>query len=197
MIAFVHWWQPVGTVRTATKSEGNVVYTVDGEPALDMFMKYMGLAVDPDSYQELTYNFGDYYPIQLLRDNAPSIMREMRAINTNDHSIMFSAPVPQGTKFRFSLPADWDVVDKITADCNKVKNEEQPEADAVIVFSCATRPLSFGPMINGEIEEINKIWRTPMAGFFTYGEIGKSGMGKNELHNNTCMIVVLKENDQP
>jgi hypothetical protein len=192
-----HGWQPVGTIRTVTKSEGNVIYTVDGEPALDIFMKYMGIAVTPDSYHDLKYNFGDYYPIQLVKDNAPSIMRETRAINTTDRSIMFSAGVPQGSKFRFSLPPDWEIIDKIKEDCYELKKEEQSEADAVIVFSCASRPWSFGPMVNKEVEEINTVWESPMIGFFTYGEIGKSGIGKNELHNNTCMIVVLKENNLP
>ncbi len=48
-------------------------------------------------------------------------------------------------------------------------------------------------MINKEVEEIDKVWASPMIGFFTYGEIGKAGAGKNELHNNACMIVPLKK----
>lgn len=186
-----HGWQPVGTVRTITKSEGNTVYTIDDEPALDMFMKYMGAPVD--SSQKMTYNFGDYYPIQLLKNNAPSIMREVRAINTMDRSILFSAPVHQGSTFRFSLPPDWNIIDKITGDCHHVKNENSSEVDAVIVFSCVARLLSLGPMINKEVEQINKVWESPMIGFFTYGEIGKNATGRNELHNNTCMITLLKE----
>lgn len=188
-----HGWKPVGTVHAITKSEGNIVYAIDGEPALDILIRYMGLSYDTAIAQKMEYNLGDYYPVQLLKDNAPSIMREMRAINTGDRSIMFSASVPQGSKFRFSLPPDWDIIDRISADCHNVKKEQQTEADAVIVFSCATRPLTFGPMINKEVEEINKVWERPMVGFFTYGEIGKSLTGQNELHNNTCMVVVLKE----
>jgi hypothetical protein len=51
-----------------------------------------------------------------------------------------------------------------------------------------------------EIEQVQKIWEAPLAGFFSYGEYGKSqsaGLegktGKYDYHNNTCCLVALKE----
>jgi len=32
-----------------------------------------------------------------------------------------------------------------------------------------------------------------MAGFFAYGEFGRTHSGNNEFHNNTCCWVALKE----
>ncbi len=34
-------WKPVGVFRTATKTEGNLIYTIDNEPALEMYLRYL------------------------------------------------------------------------------------------------------------------------------------------------------------
>lgn len=184
-------WQPIGIFRTITKSEGTVVYTIDDEPALDIMKKFLGLTFDTSS-EEVTYLPNVASPIQLFRDNAPSVLREIRAINVNTHSIIFVGTVPQGSKFRFSLPPDWNIIDTIQSDCKKIK-ELQPEADALILFSCASRLTSLGPMVSTEIDDIKKTWDCPLTGYFSYGEIGNYHGGKTEFHNNTCSIVLLKE----
>jgi hypothetical protein len=101
--------------------------------------------------------------------------------------------VPQGARVRFSLPPDFDVIDTVVAECNDLKNEELHKADALIMFSCISRYLSFGVMTSEEIERVIKVWNAPFIGFFSYGEFGKSKRGKHEFHNNTCCVVALKE----
>jgi hypothetical protein len=61
------------------------------------------------------------------------------------------------------------------------------------MFSCISRHLSFGVLIKEEIEQIQQLWNVPLAGFFSYGEFGRSKTGKHEFHNNTCCVVALKE----
>ena len=94
---------------------------------------------------------------------------------------------------RFSLPPDFDVIDTVVEECVELKQKNQPEADAVIIFSCISRYLSFGVMTSEEIERVQNVWNAPMVGFFSYGEFGKSKDGKHEFHHNTCCVVVLKE----
>ena len=48
-------------------------------------------------------------------------------------------------------------------------------------------------MAKQENEGLQKVWNTPMAGFYTYGEYGKGLNGKHEFHSTTCSWVVLKE----
>ena len=91
------------------------------------------------------------------------------------------------------MPPDFDSINKVVADCRYLKDKAQQQADALIMFSCVSRYLSFGIVIKEEIEQVQKIWDAPMAGFFSYGEFGKSKTGKNEYHNNTCCVVALKE----
>lgn len=186
-------WKPVGTVRTITKSEGNVVYTIDNQPALDVIIKYMGIAKDIDEWKDVIMNVGSEFPMQLQRDNAPPVMRAPLYANKSDRSLICAGSVPQGAKVRFSLPPDFDIIDKVVSECKEVKNLYQPEADAMIMFSCKARHSSLGPLIGEEIDGVKEVWQSPMIGFFSYGEMGKSAQWKHEFHNNTCSLVVLKE----
>jgi len=187
-------WKPIGITKTVTKSSGNIVYTIDGQPALDLVIKYLGLTMDQESTASSTVvNLGAYYPLQLERENAPPVMRTAMLGNVEDRSLICAGNVPQGSKVRFSLPPDFDVIDTVVAECTELKNEKQNKADAVIMFSCISRYLSFGVMTSEEIERVQNVWNAPMAGFFSYGEFGKSKNGKHEFHNNTCCVVVLKE----
>ena len=186
-------WKPVGISKTVTRSSGNIVYTIDDQPALDLVIKYLGLTIDQDPGDNVVANLGAYYPLQLEREDAPPVMRTAMLGNKADRSLICAGNVPQGAKVRFSLPPDFDVIDTVVAECTNLKGEGEYNADAVIMFSCISRYLSFGVMTSEEIERVIQVWKAPFIGFFSYGEFGKSERGKHEFHNNTCCIVVLKE----
>lgn len=186
-------WKPIGTTKTVTKSTDNIVYTIDDKPALDIVMKYLGVDIDLDSGKDVVTHIGAYYPLQLERENAAPVMRTAMFANKQDRSLICAGKVPQGSQVRFSLPPDFDVIDTIVAECTEVKNEQLNEADAMIIFSCISRHLSFGVMAGEEIERVQQVWNAPMVGFYCYGEFGKSKKGKHEFHNNTCCVVAMKE----
>ena len=186
-------WKAVGTTKTVTKSSGNIVYTIDDKPALDMVMKYLGVDIDLDSGKDVVTHIGAYYPLQLERENVAPVMRTAMFANKEDRSLICAGNVPQGSKVRFSLPPDFDAIDKVVEECTEIKNLKQEAADAVIMFSCISRLLSFGIMTSQEIEQVINVWNAPFVGFFSYGEFGKSKTGKHEFHNNTCCVVALKE----
>jgi hypothetical protein len=186
-------WKPIGITKTITRSSNNIVYTIDGQPALDLVIKYLGLNIDKEESDSMVINLGAYYPLQLERENAPPVMRTAMFGNKEDRSLICAGTVPQGAKVRFSLPPDFDAIDTVIDECAALKTDEHPQADAVIMFSCISRYLSFGVMTSEEIERVVKVWNAPFIGFFCYGEFGKSKRGKHEFHNNTCCVVALKE----
>ena len=187
-------WRPIGIIKTITKSNGNVVYTIDDQPAFDLVIKYLGLNIDEmNAITNTVVNLGAYYPLQLEREDAPAVMRTAMLGNKEDRSLICAGNVPQGSKVRFSLPPDFDVIDTVVNECSELKDEKQNDADALIMFSCISRYLSFGVMTGEELERVQKVWNAPFIGFFSYGEFGKSKIGKHEFHNNTCCVVTLKE----
>ena len=186
-------WKAVGTEKTVTRSEGNHVYTVDNIPVLDLTTKYGGLEnVSPEN-ESLLLEIAANLPLQLQRDKGDPIMRPGLVVDWNDHSFYCSGSVPEGSKVRFSLPPDFDVMVKVIDGAKELKAMEMPEADALIVFSCAGRILSFGPMMNDEIEGLKNIWDVPMVGMFSNAELARATGGDLEMHNLTTCCVVLKE----
>src|SRR5689334_6748643 len=130
-------WKAVGTVKTVTKSAGNHVYTVDDMPVLDLTAKYGGLELKEKT--DFSVEVAAEFPLQMQRDKGDPVMRPGLLIDWNDHSFYCSGSVPQGSKIRFSLPPDFDVIEKVINACEELKTTEMPDADAVIIFSCAGR----------------------------------------------------------
>jgi len=187
-------WEAIGTSKTVTKSEGNIVYTIDDKPALDILMKFLGVELEQDENKKIvTFLNSWYYPLQLERENGDIVIRATRFANREDRSLICTGTVPQGSKIKFSLPPEFDSIETVVTECASIKDDAEQKADALIMFSCVSRHLSFGGLIKEEIKQVQEVWNAPMAGFFTYGEYGKSKIGNNEFHNNACCVVALKE----
>ena len=121
----------MGTEKTVTKSEGNHVFTVDNIPVLDITTKYGGIEnVSPDN-QGLLMELATSFPLQLQRETGEPVMRPGLLVDWNDNSFYCSGTVPQGSKVRFSLPPDFDVMEKVIHNTQNMKATEMPEADAV------------------------------------------------------------------
>lgn len=186
-------WKAVGTERIVTKSEGTHVYTVDHIPVLDITAKYGGIEnVNPEN-PGLLLEIAANFPLQLQREKGDPVMRPGLMIDWNDRSFYCSGTVPQGSKVRFSLPPDFDVMDKVVLGVEDLKAAEMPEADAVVVFSCAGRILSLGPLMTQELEGIKNVWNVPMAGMFSNAELARATGGSLEMHNLTTCVIALKE----
>ncbi len=186
-------WKAVGTEKTVTKSEGNHVFTIDNIPALDITAKYGGLENVNQENANLITEIAANLPLQLQRTKGDPVMRPGLVIDWSDHSFYTSGSVPQGAKVRFSLPPDFDVMEKVIKEVAKLKETKMPEADALIVFSCAGRILSLGPLMTQELEGIKNVWNVPMAGMFSNAELGRATAGNLEMHNLTTCCVALKE----
>jgi hypothetical protein len=72
-------WKAIGTTKTVTKSNGNIVYTIDDKPALDMMMKYLGVEIKQEENNEIvSFQSSWYYPLQLERENLDPVIRTSR-----------------------------------------------------------------------------------------------------------------------
>jgi hypothetical protein len=186
-------WKAVGTEKVVTKSEGNHVYTVDNIPVLDITAKYGGLENVTPENNNLLVEIAANFPLQLQREKGDPVMRPGLQVDWADHSFYTSGSVPQGSKVRFSLPPDWDVMEKVVKGVENLKETEMPEADALVVFSCAGRILSLGPLMSKELEGVKNVWNVPMAGMFSNAELGRATGGNLEMHNLTTCCIALKE----
>jgi hypothetical protein len=187
-------WNPVGITRTVTKCDGNIIYTIDGKPALDMGLKYLGETNLPSGDKYLLFEeYGLYYPFQIERENRSPSMITLVSIMKEEQALVCDFPVAEGTEFKFSTPPEFDIVERVLDEARELKEEQQAEADALLIFSCAGRVNSQGPMAQQENEGLSEIWNVPMAGMFSNAELARATGGNLEMHNLTTCCVAMKE----
>jgi hypothetical protein len=186
-------WKAMGTEKTVTKSEGNRLYTIDNVPVLELTKKFSGIENLTKENNYVAMEIATNFPLQLQREKGAPVMRPGLVVNWEDGSFICSGSVPQGGKVRFSLPPDLDVIDKVIEGVEKLKATEMPEADAMIMYSCAGRLMSMGPLMSTEIEGVKNVWKVPMVGIFSNAELARATEGNLEMHNLTTCCVALKE----
>ena len=189
----VSGWKPVGTEKKITKCNGAWVYTIDNEPAMDVLKKFLGKDIVTIEKSKGLVSLNINYPLQVQRDSGSPMMLPTLLWNTEDQSVMLGGVVKEGSKFRFSLPPDFEVIDTVIESSREIRDKELPEADAMLIFSCIGRQSSLGPLLSSELEGLAGTWNKPMAGFFSLGEFGKQDDGRPELHGTTVSWVALKE----
>lgn len=187
-------WKPIGVSRTITKIKDNLLYEIDGKPALQMYLRFLGHNYDSvEDQMQFFDSIGMYYPLQIERENREPMLCNPMGYDKNENALILESMVQEGARFRFSTPPDFDIVETIVDKAKEIKLSTGTDADAVLVFSCASRLSTLGPMAQQENNELAKVWNAPMAGFYTYGEFGRAVEGKHEFHSTTCSWVALKE----
>jgi hypothetical protein len=162
-------WDDIGIEKTITKSEGNIVYTIDDEPAADVFVKFFKFAGTVDTAAEIVVMNFAQYPLQLKKDNGNVVLRAPMMVDADSKALIFAGGIPQGSKVKFSVPPGFDLIEKTADKVSALKNEIK-NPDAVLMFSCKARHLALGPMTGDEAEKIRSIWNKPLIGFFTNGK---------------------------
>ncbi len=188
-------WKPIGISRTITKADGNLIYTIDDKPALETYLRFLG--IDPASIESQLNFFNTeavHYPIQIAREGRQPMMCNPIGYDEEKGALICESEVSQGATFRFSTPPDFDIVETVLEEAADLKEKTGGDgAEAVLIFSCAGRLSALGPMAQQENDGLHEIWEAPMAGFYTYGEFGRALNGKHEFHSTTNSWVALKE----
>lgn len=181
----VSGWKGIGTIKTVTHSEGNVVKTIDDLPTLDVYSRYFNINLGDDP------TLAADYPLLVMREDGSSVLRAAMVINP-DKSMVYAGSIPQGSRVQFSVPPNNEIIEFALENVLQFK-QARGDAEAVILFSCKGRHTALGPMVEDEIASIHALWSVPMAGFFTYGEIGPTASGRCDFHNNSLTLVTLRE----
>ena len=176
-----------------TKSIGNILYELDGQPALELYKKYLGSHAAELPASALLF------PLNLLiKDTEISLVRTILSVNDTDGSMTFAGDIPQGEYVRL-MKANYDqLVDGANgaAEMSKVSLKNS-EPDLAILISCVGRKLVLKQRVEEELEAVREVIgnNTTMTGFYSYGEICpiKPFEQHCELHNQTMTITVFKE----
>lgn len=183
-------WDVFGPERLITRSDANILYELDGKPALDIYKLYLG-----DYANELPGS-GLLFPLSIRMSEAHAVVRTILSINEEDKSLVFAGNMPEGTYAQL-MKASSDRLIEGASDAaqNSVENLKG-EPDLAILISCVGRKLVLDQRIEEEVEVVRAIYGsgTAITGFYSYGEISPSlNSVICDLHNQTMTITTLTE----
>jgi hypothetical protein len=185
-------WDVFGPDRLITRSEANVLFELDGLPALDLYKKYLGRYA-----AELPAN-GLLFPLSVHDGSGDhAVVRTILAVDEATGSLTFAGDVPVG-KYARLMRANLDrLVDgaagAATASVESVGG--QPPELAILV-SCVGRKWVLKQRVEEEVENVREILGPGAAitGLYSYGEISPfTPSARCELHNQTMTITTLRE----
>lgn len=187
-------WDAFGIDRVITKSSGNVLYEIDGKPALELYKTYLG---EKASGLPAT---GLLFPLRLQMDHDcdTEVVRTLLAINESEQSLTFAGDMPTGAvvtlmKANFERLIDGAYMAGGMSQASLEKNN----ADLAILISCVGRKLVLKERTEEEIEAVRSALGDAPAfcGFYSYGELCPTAATEKQcrLHNQTMTITTFRE----
>ena len=180
-------WTGVGMAMTVTSSEGNVLHTLNNRPATKVLQEYLNAG--EDDLVETAIMF----PLLVQRPDGTVVLRTCLSADFSRGSMIFAGSIPRGAQVRFSSSFGYETIEKSIRDITSF-HATRPDADLVIAFSCMARHWAAGTMVGDEIAAALRLWKKPLVGFFTYGEIGQGHTGQCDFHNESLCLVLLTVN---
>ncbi|MDX1547573.1 MAG: FIST N-terminal domain-containing protein [Rhodothermales bacterium] len=184
-------WVPMGEAHRLTKTEGQTIIEIDGEPAREVWDRYFGsfairgsrnqFAIYPDGAEGNTSR--EFYLC------APSHFQE-------DGSLVMLNPVIQDARLRFTDATREQVLEGAGTSAAAARAGYEGTPDAALVFSCAGRHAWLGTQIGRELGLLQEHIGTavPAVGFYTYGEICPlPGAPTPYTHGTTFVTVLIGE----
>jgi hypothetical protein len=185
-------WDAFGPERLITRSQGNVLYELDGRSALELYKTYLGPhAADlPAS--------GLLFPLSLRTESGDTpVVRTILAVSEVESSMTFAGDVPVGAYARF-MRANFDRLIDGAMGAARTSHEAvgAVSPELALLVSCVGRKLVLGQRVEEEVEGVREVLGddTVLAGFYSYGEISPfTPSARCELHNQTMTITTLAE----
>lgn len=188
-------WTAFGPERTVTASEGSVLYSLDDQPALEIYKRYLG-----DMARELPASALRFpLSVRLDKKDERPVVRTVLSIDERKQSMTFAGDVPQGSLVRL-MQASYDRLLDGAAQAGADAARGAGGGDRLcVVVSCVGRRLVLGERVEEELESVQSHLPagTEMIGFYSYGEISPVLFGECGLHNQTMTLTILVENVAP
>jgi hypothetical protein len=181
-------------MRRVTKVSDNVLFEIDGKPALDLYKEYLGDKADQLPSSGLLYPFAI---MQGENQNAVGLIRTILDIDEENNSLILAGDLEQGQMVCLMHTNTDGLVEGAKEAAENITQISQSDDDsAVICVSCVGHKIVMGDDTEEELDAVRAVLTNdnPIAGFYSYGEISHfEDSGKPELHNQTMTITYISE----
>jgi hypothetical protein len=184
-------WDPFGPERLVTRSKGNVLFELDGRPALGLYKQYLG------EHAKGLPATGLLFPLSVrVKPDETALVRTILAVDEQQQSMTFAGDVPEGASARLTKATVDRLVDGAVGAARASYPSGSVAPELAILISCVGRKLVLKQRVEDEVEGVRDILggQAAMTGFYSYGEIAPFSLGeRSELHNQTMTITTFAE----
>ncbi len=186
-------WDIFGPERMVTRSDGNVLYELDGKPALQLYKQYLG-----DRAKGLPAT-ALLFPLALResKEDTKVLVRTVLSVDEASQSMTFAGNIPQGHLAQLMRANFESLIEGASeAATHTLRRASPTDAETLaIAISCVGRRLILGERTEEEIEAaLCELPRgTKQVGFYSYGEISPYASGHCDLHNQTMTLTTISE----
>jgi hypothetical protein len=183
-------WDRFGPERMITRSQDNVLYELDGEPALDLYKRYLGEEAAKLPASALLFPLS----VRPSLSEGGDVVRTVVGIDEAAKAMIFAGDVPQGYIGQL-MRGNFDHLVEGAQNAAESANQTKTRNLAILV-SCIGRKLLMGQRVVEEVEVVGEALggEARLTGFYSYGEISPHGFtGKCQLHNQTMTITTIAE----
>lgn len=188
-------WDTFGPERKITRSAANILYELDGRPALELYKKYLGEEAENLPSSALLF------PLSIFskENGGGAKVRTILNIDEDSNSMTFAGDMPTGYHAQLMMANFERLVEGASSAAKHaltdvLSTNNQPKL--AILISCIGRKLVLGSKIVDEVEATKAVFdqHTRQIGFYSYGELSPHvETGNCELHNQTMTITLIAE----
>jgi hypothetical protein len=196
-LAFSHGsfggWSPFGPARKVTRSDNNVLFELDGEPALEVYKRYLG------EHAKGLPASGLLFPFAMLGSdhNEVGLIRTILGVDEANGSLTLAGDIDTNGFLKLMHASTDALVDGAEAAAQAAKLMQSTERPGLaLLVSCVGRKLVMGGRVDEEVEAVGDVFGrgATLAGFYSYGEISPfSRAVECKLHNQTMTITYIAE----
>jgi hypothetical protein len=191
-IGVSHGWRKVGEPLVVTAASGTRVRSLDGRPALDVYLERLNPPLEAWSDHAAFTHFAQTHPLGLDRRTGVSI-RFVGGADFRSRELICIAQVPEDG-FAYLMEGDsgsvLDATDVAARQALDALEGQRPLG--LLAFDCIARRGVLGDAgIAGEAGRLTQIAPdAAIAGFYTYGEFART-QGMTGFHNQTLVVLAL------
>lgn len=188
-------WDIFGPERYITHSKNNVLYELDGQPALKLYKNYLGERASELPGAALLFPLA----IRESEEETRHLVRTILGVDENEQSLIFAGDVPTGYLAQL-MRANFDRLITSAGEAGEKVGQYKPkkgqEPNLCIAISCVGRRLLLGERTEEEVVAALEglPLGTQQVGFYSYGELSPDQAGICDFHNQTMTLTTFYEN---
>lgn len=186
-------WDIFGPEREVTRSEANVLYELDGKPALALYERYLGTLAEGLPATALLFPLA----IRQQGDTGPSTVRTVLGVSRDDGSMTFAGDMPEGYMAQLMTANFERLINGAGHAALACRDGSGAGPTLSIAISCVGRRLVLGSRIDEELEAVSDVFgpNTHQVGFYSYGELSPlvDSTAACQLHNQTMTLTTFTE----